>query len=437
MGRRTPPASLSAACGGLAAAAAIAVGVPAPAGAIDQPPLPLEVVLPSGYRSSERSYPVVYLYNVANPGCTDASCDDLAPILRALGRRKVISVLLTDRDSLASYPNWRDGTHKYETLLARGVVRYVDSHYRTRQNRASRAVAGISAGGYGAMLIASRHPARFSSAASFSGPVDLRHRSPASEPVYELVGDVVEHPDRPIAPFRVWGNPVTDNVFWRNVNPADLAGNLDGVAVFHSAGNGVPCDRAEVSIFPDRVALEVLVRDQNESYDRRLTEARTEHTYLARSCGTHDFRHWHRDFRRWFLEFLRFGSQRPSSFDYRRVEPRFGVWGWRFRADPSRAPEFLYIRDASPRGLTLTGSGTTQVRSARRFRPGERLRVAGTGFQERVLRASAGGRIGFRVDLGRAHRVQQFTPAQRVLAAAQGDYFRSRKITIERLRDSG
>jgi S-formylglutathione hydrolase FrmB len=54
-------------------------------------------------------------------------------------------------------------TGDWETFVAEGLVNYVDEHYRTIPERASRGLAGHSMGGYGTVRIGMKHPEVFSS----------------------------------------------------------------------------------------------------------------------------------------------------------------------------------------------------------------------------------------------------------------------------------
>ncbi len=58
---------------------------------------------------------------------------------------------------------------KYDDFVAYDVVTYADSAYRSIPQRESRAIAGLSMGGYGAISIAARNPGTFAVAASHSG----------------------------------------------------------------------------------------------------------------------------------------------------------------------------------------------------------------------------------------------------------------------------
>ncbi|WP_162242749.1 esterase family protein [Dyadobacter sp. Leaf189] len=74
-------------------------------------------------------------------------------------------------------------------------VKYIDSHYRTKSNRESRAVSGLSMGGFMSMLVASKYPHLLSSAsffcpsASFTvGPKALQIFTPFKEMGRNFVG---------------------------------------------------------------------------------------------------------------------------------------------------------------------------------------------------------------------------------------------------------
>jgi hypothetical protein len=120
-----------------------------------------------------------------------------------------------------------------------------------------------------------------------------------------------------------------------------------------------------------------------------------------------------------------FGSPSPSAFAYRRADSTFSVWDWTFRADARRAGEFLDIASASRNGVTLTGSGTETVTTARLFEAGQLVHLS----DGRIVRADDEGRITFAVGLGPAHRSQQFTPgAETAEELAGGRYWRTRTV---------
>jgi putative tributyrin esterase len=66
----------------------------------------------------------------------------------------------------------------YDDYIARDVVQFADRKYRTRADRAHRAIAGLSMGGYGTMALAFEYPEVFAAAASHSGVLSPLYQGP-------------------------------------------------------------------------------------------------------------------------------------------------------------------------------------------------------------------------------------------------------------------
>src|SRR2546421_10858664 len=134
--------------------------------------LRLAVYLPAGYSSSGgRRYPVVYfLHGLPATPSSYRGADFLARALAASGRRAIIVAPqgARDNDSDPEYLDWGAGRN-WETAITRDVVTYVDSHLRTIRGRRGRAIVGLSAGGYGAVILALHHLPAFSVVESWSG----------------------------------------------------------------------------------------------------------------------------------------------------------------------------------------------------------------------------------------------------------------------------
>jgi enterochelin esterase-like enzyme len=145
----------------------------------DSPDRDVTVYLPSGYDASRtRRYPVIYMLH----GFTD---DDerwmgLRPhwINLPLVLDKAFAAGAT-RDMILVMPNAYTRfqgsmysssvtTGDWESFVARELVAYVDSHYRTFPEAASRGLAGHSMGGYGALRIGMKYPDVFSSVYALS-----------------------------------------------------------------------------------------------------------------------------------------------------------------------------------------------------------------------------------------------------------------------------
>src|SRR6185503_1468477 len=67
---------------------------------------------------------------------------------------------------------------RYDDYIAKDVVRFIDTYYRTRADRAHRGIGGLSMGGYGALSLALHYPDVFSAAASHSGVVSPMYVGP-------------------------------------------------------------------------------------------------------------------------------------------------------------------------------------------------------------------------------------------------------------------
>ncbi len=127
------------------------------------------VYLPPGYASSpNKRYPVVYFlhgYGVGAAIYTNAvlNLPGSADTAIAAGAQEAIVVL---PDAFTKYggsmysnsPTIGD----WESFVAKDLVTYIDSHYRTLANRNSRGLSGHSMGGYGTMRIGMKHPEVFS-----------------------------------------------------------------------------------------------------------------------------------------------------------------------------------------------------------------------------------------------------------------------------------
>jgi S-formylglutathione hydrolase FrmB len=133
--------------------------------------LRLAVYLPEGYRSNDRRYPVVYfLHGLPASSTSYRGADFLARALAASHRRAIIVAPqgARDQDSDPEYLDWGPGRN-WETAITRDVVDYVDSHWRTIPTRRGRAIVGLSAGGYGAVILSLHHLEAFSVVESWSG----------------------------------------------------------------------------------------------------------------------------------------------------------------------------------------------------------------------------------------------------------------------------
>jgi len=128
------------------------------------------IVLPAGYATSNRRYPVVYFLHglPAGPAAYRGSAW-LTQIAPKLGPFILVEPQgARDSDADPEYLDWGD-RRNWSTYVTRELPRYVDAHYRTIRSRAGRAIVDLSAGGYGATMLGVNHLDEFSVIESWSG----------------------------------------------------------------------------------------------------------------------------------------------------------------------------------------------------------------------------------------------------------------------------
>jgi S-formylglutathione hydrolase FrmB len=133
--------------------------------------LPFELYLPPGYGTSYDRFPVIYfLHGLPASPYAFRNVHSFARALERTGKKAIIIAPrgARDGDSDPEYLDWGRGRN-WETAIARELPRYVDSHFRTIATRRGRALVGISAGGYGAVLLALHNLDAFSVVEAWSG----------------------------------------------------------------------------------------------------------------------------------------------------------------------------------------------------------------------------------------------------------------------------
>ncbi len=129
------------------------------------------IYLPPGYEQSTQRYPVVYLLH----GYSD---DETAWIQfgqiretadRAIANRDIPPMIIVMPDAKVTwYVNDKAGKVRYEDMAFKEFIPFIDASYRTRAEKAFRAVAGLSMGGYGSLVWSLHHPDMFTACAAYS-----------------------------------------------------------------------------------------------------------------------------------------------------------------------------------------------------------------------------------------------------------------------------
>lgn len=262
------------------------------------------IYLPASYeRDTTRRYPVAYYLHGLSGSETDwvskGGLDAAADSLFHAGTPEML-VVMPDGDD-GWYTTWArqidyrtcaDTVHSeaaasycvaredYDTYIAHDVVGYIDSHYRTRADRAHRGVAGLSMGGYGAITLALHFPEVFGAAASHSGVVSPLYTGPHPFVGPARYASSVDEVKPNAGPYyaRYLGYWGTDPDRWRLADPA------------HSAELALRNGVRLPDLFIDCGTDDGFV-DQNRALHSELTRLGIRHEY-AEWPGAHTWRYW-------------------------------------------------------------------------------------------------------------------------------------------------
>ena len=157
----------------------------------------INVLLPDDYRTSGRTYPVLYMLH---GGAADFRQFDFLGI-RDLTAGKPIIVVMPDGGQAGWYSNPVGsfvGPRNWETFHIAQLIPWIEANFRTYAEYDGRAVSGFSMGGFGALKYAAKYYGHFASVSSHSGPASLRrdsglvvHWANLSSAVVELGGATV------------------------------------------------------------------------------------------------------------------------------------------------------------------------------------------------------------------------------------------------------
>lgn len=148
----------------------------------------ITIYTPPGYETSKESYPVLYLLHGAggdeeawiNLGRTSQILDNLIaqgkakPMIVVMPNGNVIQDGAPGEGSMGFYkpqfmvPKTMDGT--YEGAFS-DIIKFVEGNYRVKADKANRAIAGLSMGGYHTIHISRYYPNTFDYIGAFSAAI--------------------------------------------------------------------------------------------------------------------------------------------------------------------------------------------------------------------------------------------------------------------------
>lgn len=132
------------------------------------------IYLPADYDKTNRNYPVLYLlhgYSDDETGWTQfGQAQEIADKTINSGDAPPMIIVMPDAE-VTWYMNTYDNKGRYEDFFTEEFIPYIDATYRTRAKKEFRAVAGLSMGGFGTLLYATKHPDLFAAASALSAAV--------------------------------------------------------------------------------------------------------------------------------------------------------------------------------------------------------------------------------------------------------------------------
>ena len=193
------------------------------------------VMLPAGYDSNKTArYPVLYFLH--GLGENEQAMFKMGGwnLIQDLRRQhKIDDFLIVTPDAKTSfYVNSADGKVRYSDFFFREFMPSLEKTYRIRSERSSRAVTGISMGGYGALRFAFSHPELFSAVSAESAalitasPAELNATMRSGSPLSGILS-------------AAFGNPI-DVAHWRENDPLALAqknrASVRSLAIYFNCG---------------------------------------------------------------------------------------------------------------------------------------------------------------------------------------------------------
>lgn len=244
----------------------------------------VRLLLPSKFDAQPTTrWPVLYLL-----GGQSGTYDGWTVYLDAEALTAPTDLLVVMADQGADDPNgssftdwWnggKGGPRQWETFHLVELRQLLERNWHAGDKRA---IAGPSAGGFGAMEYAARQPGLFRFAGSFSGGGLHEYVGPRSGP----------------EPYDKWGDPVDQAAIWKAHDPYVNAEALRGTTLFVAYGNGEPgaLDDYAISPWDPDGGAERYCGADSAAFVKRLNDLKIPVTVFAYGNGTHGAAYFSRD----------------------------------------------------------------------------------------------------------------------------------------------
>jgi putative tributyrin esterase len=178
--------------------------------------LKFAIQLPASYDTDKsRRYPVLYFLHGMNGNEREFERRGVAAAIGRLRTAGAIGdlIIVAPAGENSFYLNSKPGV-RYEDAIIQDLIPYIEKNYRAIGTPAARAIQGISMGGFGALMLALKHPEMFSSVSTHSAALFAELPKPTGEDrrgqfMLRLIG-------------KIFGDP-PDDTFFQASNPMHIA----------------------------------------------------------------------------------------------------------------------------------------------------------------------------------------------------------------------
>ncbi|MBI3654358.1 MAG: prolyl oligopeptidase family serine peptidase [Acidobacteria bacterium] len=224
--------------------------------------LKFAVQLPPSYdKDAKRKYPVLYFLHGMFGNEGEFERRGVAAAINRLRDSGIIGemIIVAPNGKNSFYLNAKNGD-KYEDAIIKDLIPFIEKTYRVDGTRDGRAIQGISMGGFGALVLAFKHPQMFSSvtahcAAVFAELPTASGTDRRSQFRAQLAGNI-------------FGNPPDNDYFHAN-NPMDVAET--NAAMIKKSGLKIYFDVGDQDHYG--------FTEPNKDFDARLTKAGIAHEF--------------------------------------------------------------------------------------------------------------------------------------------------------------
>jgi diacylglycerol O-acyltransferase/trehalose O-mycolyltransferase len=244
--------------------------------------LPVRIVVPTGWTpGATRTWPMALILHGGNDDYT--SWTRSTNILDLATTEQLIMVFPSG-GSTGTYTNYKnplDGKpYQWETFHLTELAQILDRAFHTGTTRA---IMGLSAGGYGSIIYAEHHPGYFQYVSSWSGLYSTQRPDMTSYLLWSS-GD-----DNPFARF---GIPGWDVDTWNHQDPVYEAAGLKGSTVYVSAGlTGLPSAQDQITWTPAQFA-EFFAGSTAQDFQKKLESIGVPATFDLYTYGEHAWASW-------------------------------------------------------------------------------------------------------------------------------------------------